>query len=376
MARITTGQQAEERQAFVQRFPDGVLLHKGDLRARAGAALDDEVVKALEDPDRPLVAAVVNTIDDALDRSEPGHTQWGLETIPRHPRTCWPSPRTGSWSSSPTTGTWSTADRNRRPGPEPVGGNRWRRADAPAGEGEILVSGRRVALGGGSVVLPWREELRYGPRKAGYHGGAAPAEAVIPLLVFTASDETALPGWSDAPVPSPDWWREPLTAGTGTGTVPPVAAPDPVPAGPSRRGRRPAPPPGQDEPLFELVAPSAPSAPVTTAAPAADTDGVSGLVGALLASDVYRQRRGTRAPLPDERVAALLGVLLDGDGRASYETLAARARIPAHRITGTVTALRRLLQVEGYAVLDLDPDGTTVLLDRDLLIEQFHLDKP
>ena len=40
----------------------------------------------------------------------------------------------------------------------------------------VLFRGSRVAKGGGAVVLPWREELRYGPRKAGYHGGASAAE--------------------------------------------------------------------------------------------------------------------------------------------------------------------------------------------------------
>ncbi len=369
---IATGQQAEERRAFSQRFPDGVLLHKGDLRAGAGAALDNEILTALEDPDRPLVAAVVNTIDDALDRSEPGHIQWGLETIPVLPPLLAAAPdRVVVIISDHGHVVDRGPESQTRPGAG--GGNRWRRADTPTGDGEVLVSGRRVALGGGSVVLPWREELRYGPRTAGYHGGAAPAEAVIPLLVFTASDETALPGWSDAPVPSPDWWREPLTPGSGT--APPTAAPEPA-AMPPRRGRRQAPPPGQDKALFEMVAPSAPTAPPPPAASADTAGGASELVEALLASEVYQQRRGTRAPLPDERVAALLGVLLDGGGRASYETLAARAHIPAHRITGTVTALRRLLQVEGYAVLDLDPDGKTVLLDRDLLTEQFQLDKP
>src|SRR5690606_8411444 len=99
------------------------------------------------------------------------------------------------------------------------------------------------------------------------------------------------------------------------------------------------------------------------------------VVSALLASDIYAQRRDKRAPLPDERVAALLTVLIDGGGRATLDTLAARAGVPAHRIAGTVTALRRLLQVEGYPVIEIDPDGRTVKLDEALLREQFGLDQ-
>lgn len=99
------------------------------------------------------------------------------------------------------------------------------------------------------------------------------------------------------------------------------------------------------------------------------------LVRALLGSEVYSQRRRTRADLPDERVAAMVTVLLDGGGRATMETLAARAGVPAHRIAGTVTALRRLLQVEGYPVIEVDADGHTVKLDEALLREQFGLER-
>jgi hypothetical protein len=69
----------------------------------------------------------------------------------------------------------------------------------------------------------------------------------------------------------------------------------------------------------------------------------------------------------------MLEALLAGGGRSSTDTLAAHAGIPTHRIQGAITALRRLLQVEGYPVLDLDSDGQTILLDRSLLIDQFGL---
>jgi hypothetical protein len=212
-----------------------------------------------------------------------------------------------------------------------------------------------VSKAGGQVILPWREELRYGPRKAGYHGGAAPAEAVIPLVVLSAGIEDAVPGWAGAPVASPDWWREPLPASS-----PPAPAPL-APA--SRRGVK---QPAQSETLFE-VAPAAATSPHPQAPQRPE------LIDRLLASELYGTRRRTRAPLPDDRVAALLEVLLTGNGRATMETLAARAGIPAHRIRGFVTELTRLLQVEGYPVLTVDPDGQTVKLDAVLLTEQFQL---
>lgn len=340
--RVCTGQQAEERASVAAAVgPDVRLLHKAELRAGSGASLDPSVIAALEDPAVRLVAAVVNTIDDALDRSDPGTIEWTTQTV-RAVRDLLAHATDRIVVLLSDHG--HIVDR----GPEmqlrsnPSGGARWRPADTPVGDGELLFAGPRVALGGGRVVLPWRETLRYAPRKAGYHGGASPAEAVIPLTVLSANGDAAVPGWAGAPVASPAWWRGPV-------------APSPVTAVPSVQ-----------DTLFDVV-------PVVPAAPAAGE--VPPLVAALLASEMYRKRHklAGRAALPDARVAALLGALVTAGGRARIDSVAAEAGIPAHRINLTITALRRLLQVEGYPVLDVDPDGQTVILDDRLLREQFRL---
>lgn len=343
--RIAIGKQAEERSAFGARYCDGLLLHKGDLRAVAGSALDAEVIRAVGDTSRPLVAAVVNTIDDALDRSDPGTTDWNLHTVAAVRDLL---AHAGDRVVVVVSDHGHVVDR----GPEgvtrrgPAGGNRWRPATTPAGDGEVAVAGRRVALGSGSVVLPWRETLRYGPLKAGYHGGASPAEAVIPLMVFSRDDQTPIAGWASAPVASPSWWREPLPS-----------EPTAVPVS----GRRAAPSAPPSDTLFEVATPVAPTAPGHE------------VVHALLASKRYAQRRDRRASLPDQRVADLVGALLAGNNRATYDNLAARANVPASRIRPVVTALRKVLQVEGYPVVEIDADGETVVLNQQLLVEQFEL---
>ncbi len=340
--RICTGQQAEERASLAAALgPDVRLLHKAELRAGSGASLDPSVIAALEDPAVRLVAAVVNTIDDALDRSDPGITEWTTQTV-RAVRDLLAHATDRIVVLLSDHG--HIVDR----GPEmqlrshPSGGARWRPADAPPGDGELLFAGPRVALGGGRVVLPWRETLRYAPRKAGYHGGASPAEAVIPLTILSANGDTAVPGWAGAPVASPAWWRGPF-------------APTPMAAVPTVQ-----------DTLFDVV-------PVLPAQQAAGD--VPPLVTVLLASETYRKRHklAGRAALPDDRVAALLGALVTAGGRARIDSLAAEAGIPAHRINLTIAALRRLLQVEGYPVLDVDPDGQSVILDERLLREQFQL---
>ncbi|MEU8186687.1 BREX-2 system phosphatase PglZ [Micromonospora carbonacea] len=375
--RIAVGDRGVELRAFREQFPGGVLLHKSDLRTPAGLAVDPEVAAALGDPAVPLVAAVINTIDDALDRSDPGVTEWSTDTVNglrnllvvAQDRVVVLVSDHGHVVDRGTEAVLRPADSSE---------NRWRPATGEPGDGELLFKGSRVALGGGEVILPWREELRYGPRKAGYHGGAAPAEAVIPLLLFAAHDENAVPGWAGAPVSSPEWWREPLRQAAGETT-----SPEPAPTESRRPARRAARPPVQDEGLFDLPVPAAvtapsPSAPTSPPVPSspAPADSAATIVAALLASPVYTGRRGTRAPLPDERVAAMVATLVAGNGRATLETLATRAGIPVHRVTGTFTVLRRLLQVEGYPVLSLDPDGRTAKLDITLMVEQFGLEIP
>ncbi|WP_229404001.1 MULTISPECIES: BREX-2 system phosphatase PglZ [Micromonospora] len=364
--RLAVGDRGAELRAFTTQFPGSVLLHKADLRTPAGLAVDPEVAAAIGEPSVPLVAAVINTIDDALDRSDPGTTEWSTDTVNglrdllavAQDRVVVLVSDHGHVVDRGTEAVLRPADSSE---------NRWRPATGEPGDGELLFKGSRVALGGGAIILPWREELRYGPRKAGYHGGAAPAEAVIPLLLFAAHDEAAVPGWTGAPVSSPEWWREPLRPAAADATPAEAAPPDG-----RRTGRRPARPPVQDEGLFDLPAPT----PVVEAAAPAPVDPATALVDALLASPVYADRRGTRAPLPDERVAAMVTTLVAGNGRATLETLATRAGVPVHRVSGTFTALRRLLQVEGYPVLSLDPDGRTAKLDIALMVEQFGLEVP
>jgi PglZ domain len=341
--RITIGQQAEERAALAAAVRyDARLLHKAELRAGSGASLAPSVIATLNDSSVGLVAAVVNTVDDALDRSEPGTTEWTTQTV-RAVRDLLAHATDRVVVLLSDHGHIVDRGPEMELRPDHSGGARWRLPDPSAGEGELLFAGPRVALGDGRVVLPWRETLRYAPRKAGYHGGASPAEAVIPLTILTASGDTGIPGWAGAPVASPSWWREPV--------VPSVTAD--VPA---ERGT-----------LFDVEPASPPSAEGRPEVPL--------LVSTLLASETYRRRRKFvgRAALPDDRVAALLSALVAARGRARIESVAAEAGIPAHRIHLTITALRRLLQVEGYPVLDVDPDGQTVVLDQRLLREQFQL---
>ena len=72
-------------------------------------------------------------------------------------------------------------------------------------DGEVRVAGPRVLMHDGDAVLAVDERLRYGPLKAGYHGGAAPAEVVVPLHVLTPSEPPA--GWAAGAPQTAVWWH-------------------------------------------------------------------------------------------------------------------------------------------------------------------------
>jgi hypothetical protein len=333
--------------------PGAVLEHKRKLRSGAGWMLPQDLIDIVQS-NRALVAAVVNTIDDALDRGDPATAEWSQDRVEdlralltiageRVVVLLSDHGHVADRGSDAVTLRSASAD------------NRWRPADRAPEAGEILLTGRRVALGGGRIVAPWRENIRYGPRKAGYHGGVSAAEAVIPLIVLTNGKEPAdrrpIPGWEPAPVASPGWWREPVD---GASVAAPAASRVTRQSAASKSAA------GQDSLFGDTTD--------TAAGPARPT-----VVDEVLASPVFRARHDS-SQLAVERVRALLDALVCApQHRMAMETLAVRANIPAHRIRGVVTALRKLLQVEGYPVLEVDPDSSSVRLDVGLLRDQFGI---
>jgi hypothetical protein len=97
----------------------------------------------------------------------------------------------------------------------------------------------------------------------------------------------------------------------------------------------------------------------------------------VLASTVFRsQERMTRGRGAPDRAGlrALLTALIDAPGRrlTQQQTATALGDHPVSVRRAVISAIR-LLNVEGYPVLSLDADGTTTVLDVDLLVEQFGL---
>jgi hypothetical protein len=84
-------------------------------------------------------------------------------------------------------------------------------------------------------------------------------------------------------------------------------------------------------------------------------------------------QKSGRTPPPPETVRRVLIALDERNGTLLKAALAQRTGEPEFRINGLLAILRRILNVEGYQVLNIDETSGTVRLDRDLLRTQFDL---
>ena len=367
----TGGQDVEQRgyEALTRacRLPGAALFHKKPLdSSRLGFAVADDVAAAIADvTGHPLVTCVLNTIDDALDRSDPGGTDWGTDAV-RHLAPLLDRARHAGRIVVLTADHGHIVER--RQGTQRayagISSGRSRAATEPAGDGEVLVTGPRVLRHDGRAVLAVDEHLRYGPLKAGYHGGAAPAEAVVPVAVLVPGVVPEDVSLHLAPPQEPAWWIDPVEPAVPT-APPPAVDLTPRPAAGSRRRRPDAVPTLFDEPDAEPAPSAAGQAAQRSPVPAA-----------VLKSAAYAAQKKVagRVSVTDDQVRGLLDALVEASGHRLVPAQAAAAlAVSPVMLRGAVLHVQRLLNVEGYPVLRVDVDGGTVILDEVLLREQFGI---
>lgn len=341
----TQGGQSEERSGLDDlarraHLPGAPLFHKNALRgAEAGRPLPPEVAQAVADPARPLVGVVLNTIDDTLDKTNPGTITWTNRDV-AHLRPLLAAAAAAGRTVVLTADHGHVLDRGAdgSSAADPTS-NRSRTGALPiAGpDQEVEVEGRRV-LPDGHAVLAVDETLRYSGRHDGYHGGAALAEVVVPVITLQPRDAEVPEGWATALPERPAWWSRPTDAG----------APAELAAAPADGG-------------FDLAGLDA------------DDDALSqGLGAAVVATDVYQQQKELvpAARIQDAVTAALIDALAAAPGhRLEHADLAPVLGVQPFRANGAVAAYRSLLNVEGYDVLR--SEGTAVILDTALLRRQY-----
>ncbi|MGV0809012.1 BREX-2 system phosphatase PglZ [Mycolicibacterium setense] len=348
---ICSGTGEDEKRGLSTAFPGAKLFHKNDLRSEGGASLPSDVMAAVRDGAIPVVGVVINAIDDATHKNDMSAWDWDLRSLDPL-RALLEAAISARRAVILTSDHGHVVERGTEALSVSGADSRWRPASTgAAGDGEVLVSGPRVIAPGGEAVLLWRDDAHYGPRHAGYHGGASLAELTIPVLVFQAAAVAAgAPGWEQAAPQVPLWWNDPIASTT--------AAPTKPTAQPTNTKTS-----GQGDGLFELH-----ELPTSTKAPA-------GVVEAVLASTTYaeQKRMAGRRALDDRTTEAVLRALVDRGGRAHQDTVAAAAGIATADVGQIFAAVRRLLNVDGYGVIELDTDGVTLRLDEHLLREQFSV---
>jgi hypothetical protein len=329
-----------------------VVFHKADL-AEAGQALAEDVRAAIVSPASQVVAVVVNAVDDHLAKGDQIPVRWARSTIRPLALLLDAAQRAGRivvLTSDHGHLEDAGLDLRRRDG----GGSRWRPA-APGvalAEDEVLLEGPRVLAGGETrAVALATERIRYGTKHSGYHGGATPQEVVVPLVVLTAPTHDPPAGWVELTVKPPPWWdaepvvvRPPARVEPSQSRVEPQPRAEPAP----RKAQLELPTPPPEVPLW---------------------------IKQLLASPAYlaQRKRSERGAATDDQVTRVLVAL---DRRGGTMTRAALARaLDMHlaRVATVLAAVRRLLNVEGYAVLAVDDASDSVMLDRAMLTTQFDL---
>jgi hypothetical protein len=156
--------------------------------------------------------------------------------------------------------------------------------------------------------------------------------------------------FEEMPADLPSWWTEPMVAAAIPNLVTPAKVAQAKPTAPT---------------LFDQ--PKTPSAAVTP-----DEHWIK----ALLLSDVLavQRRLAGRARIDDALFQQCVAALVSRGGSMTTPALAGAIGVPEHRLPGLLAVMQRLLNVEGYAVLDRQEAANTVLLNVALLKKQFELD--
>ncbi|AVH59040.1 MULTISPECIES: BREX-2 system phosphatase PglZ [Streptomyces] len=376
--RPVLGGPEEEKENFIAFWQEhdhtASLFHKSDIPAEVGHRLRDQLISAIAMDE--VVGVVLDTIDESLDhgRQSPGGP-WTVDSVTYLPELL----NTARAQGRPVvlvSAHGHVQDRDSSSATpalaEDVEAARWR--TGPAGDGEVALDGPRVLENGGRITAAWSEDIHYTPGKAGYRGGAALAEMAVPVLVLAPTDEVAPEGWATVPRESvePSWWErsaEPVSPFV------PAVEPKLTKKLARKTGLRPKTVATSDAPVDDETAkaPTAQNPPMEKA-----PEPEQSLGWRVVSTKIYDHQKAFVRRAPDRKVVAAVVDALDAAGgtlslaAVVAAVTASGGRAPS-RPEGIVTVLTRLLNVEGYDVINLIDTRTRVRLNRDQLIQQFEL---
>lgn len=331
-----------------------VLFHKASVQGREDGDLAKGIREEIASPTRRIVGVVINAVDDHLLKGEQLDIRWSRDEIKALPMLLHEAKGAGrlvvmlsDHGHVLDQGTLARMGEL---------GERWRLDNGKPEPDELRIEGRRVMLTEGkSLIAPWSEKVRYGPKKNGYHGGITPQEMVVPVAVLSSSDSEP-EGWIEMPIETPYWWDD------AVGKVEFVELPAPK----TKDVQPDLLPPFFDRDWHE-VSSDGPTA--ISKKPTARW------IKSLMASPVMAQQRKLcgRALSADIDMEKFLVALDSRGGKMTTAALARALDYPQFRIGGLLAIMQRALNIDGYPVLGRDQASDSVELNQNLLCTQFGL---
>lgn len=349
------------RKYFADHEAAPTLLLRAEGQSSHGGA-SEEARRLVADPNRRIVAVVINAIDDALKGNPATRHPWTVDKIASLDELLQEARAAGRTVLMASDHGHVPADRLKSRGAMAGGGARWRplHGDDKANDFEVELSGPDVwaPKGARAVALMADDTSRWGgSTHSGEHGGASLAEVIAPCVLVAASElqeDHADEGLQVRPPLPPSWW----SYGTPVGTVQPAA---PAPAPPVTKQltllpeKTPTPiPPPRKKSSRQLAA----------ASPFARS-----MILAALVPDVERRSEIIKA----------VDFLIARKGEAAASAFAGEMGKLPRQAAGFVDELRTTLNVDGFQVLRFDRAsaqsvlGDRVILDRNLLETVFEI---
>lgn len=339
--RLERGPSAVEKQNFrdhpglkqsCNRSYPPYLVHKAELVGEHHQGVSHDVELRIRETRNKAVAVVINAIDDHLERHDQIATAWTSQTVAFFAELAGLAQASGRVLVLLSDHGHVLERGGELQAQESGGGARWR-PGSDAGPGEVVLSGPRVMIEEGSVVVPWSETIRYTKKKAGYHGGCHPGEILTPVLVLCPSNQE-LTGWTETRDAKPPWWLERRET-TPEKPVKKRAA-----------AKKPAAKTGQLT-LFEEAG--------------STTDFARQVLDFPLIAAAWKRHRGE----PDRDWAYRLLTILHGHGnKATVEQLSTEFGVAEARFLHLLREASGLLSVDGDYLITITPDNRYVLLNR------------
>lgn len=340
------------------------LLLRGEGHTKAGGA-SSEALALVGDPDRRIVALVLNAIDDSLKASHAVRHSWGVENIASLGDLLDKAREEGRSVLLASDHGHIPADRvQRTTAATPALGARWRSLptlDAPIASNEVLFSGSRVYVppGAAAIALLADDASAYvGSTHAGEHGGATLAEVVAPCLLIGCADNLdGVRGDAGLEVHAarvPRWWHFDVAEHEV------VEVPVQVPAAKPKRNDQ-----QRNDAQMVLLPSVAPPPVISIKASAPPTSNFS-------TSEILKVR--VKAPADRQHVVEAVDLLLARQGVMSGEAFAAAMRVLPFRVGGLIARLQEVLNLDGYEVIRFDPVTRQVELNPHKLGQLFEVE--